>query len=85
MRAVRQAVTRARRAGLTVRMRRHRELSAEQMAEVIAGGVAIVAVFTWIIRRPVKESIADFDEPQIALEADDSSSSSTSGAEPSRD
>lgn len=36
MRAVRQAVTRARRAGLTVRMRRHRDLNAEQMAEVIA-------------------------------------------------
>ncbi len=35
MRAVRQAVTRARRAGLTVRMRRHREFSAEGMAEVI--------------------------------------------------
>ena len=35
MRAVRQAVTRARRAGLTVRMRRHRELSAPEMAEVI--------------------------------------------------
>lgn len=36
MRAVRQAVTRARRAGVTVRFRRHRELSAEEMAEVIA-------------------------------------------------
>ncbi len=36
MRAVRQAVTRARRAGLTVRMRRHRDLGAEEMAEVIA-------------------------------------------------
>ncbi|GFG48985.1 lysine--tRNA ligase [Mycolicibacterium agri] len=35
MRAVRQAVTRARRAGLTVRMRRHRDISAEEMAEVI--------------------------------------------------
>ncbi len=35
MRAVRQAVTRARRAGLTVRMRRHREFSAEEMAEVV--------------------------------------------------
>ncbi|MDQ1321133.1 MAG: lysyl-tRNA synthetase, class [Actinomycetota bacterium] len=35
MRAVRQAVTRARRSGLTVRMRRHRDLTAEQMAEVI--------------------------------------------------
>lgn len=36
MRAVRQAVTRARRAGVTVRIRRHRELSSGQMAEVIA-------------------------------------------------
>lgn len=35
MRAVRQAVTRARRAGLTVRMRRHRDLSADEMAAVI--------------------------------------------------
>jgi lysyl-tRNA synthetase class 2 len=36
MRGVRQAVTRARRAGLTVRIRRHRELSAEEMKQVIA-------------------------------------------------
>ncbi|MCX2934122.1 bifunctional lysylphosphatidylglycerol synthetase/lysine--tRNA ligase LysX [Mycobacterium sp. CVI_P3] len=36
MRAVRQAVTRARRAGLTVRMRRHRDFSQEEMAAVIA-------------------------------------------------
>lgn len=36
MRGVRQAVTRARRAGLTVRMRRHRDLSPEEMSEVIA-------------------------------------------------
>ena len=35
MRAVRQAVTRARRAGLSVRMRRHRDLSAEEMTAVI--------------------------------------------------
>ena len=35
MKGVRQAVTRARRAGLTVRMRRHRDLSPEEMAEVI--------------------------------------------------
>jgi lysyl-tRNA synthetase, class II len=35
MKAVRQAVTRARRAGLTVRMRRHRDFSAEEMAAVI--------------------------------------------------
>jgi len=36
MRPVRQAVTRARRAGTTVRIRRHRELSSEEMADVIA-------------------------------------------------
>ncbi len=35
MRGVRQAVTRARRAGLTVRMRRHRDLSAAEMAAVV--------------------------------------------------
>lgn len=35
MRAVRQAVTRAKRAGTAVRIRRHRELSAEDMAAVI--------------------------------------------------
>ncbi len=35
MRAVRQAVTRARRAGVSVRMRRHRDLSADEMATVI--------------------------------------------------
>ncbi|OBF22204.1 bifunctional lysylphosphatidylglycerol synthetase/lysine--tRNA ligase LysX [Mycobacterium sp. ACS4331] len=35
MKPVRQAVTRARRAGLTVRIRRHRELSAEEMSQVI--------------------------------------------------
>lgn len=35
MKPVRQAVTRARRAGLTVRMRRHRDLTPEEMAEVI--------------------------------------------------
>ncbi|BBZ04132.1 lysylphosphatidylglycerol biosynthesis bifunctional protein LysX [Mycolicibacterium chitae] len=36
MKPVRQAVTRARRAGLTVRIRRHRELSGEEMAQVLA-------------------------------------------------
>ncbi|MET0901393.1 MAG: bifunctional lysylphosphatidylglycerol synthetase/lysine--tRNA ligase LysX [Mycobacterium sp.] len=36
MKPVRQAVTRARRAGLTVHMRRHRELTVEEMAEVTA-------------------------------------------------
>ncbi len=35
MRAVRQAVTRARRAGGTVRIRRHRELDSDEMAKVI--------------------------------------------------
>ncbi|MDY6995582.1 MAG: bifunctional lysylphosphatidylglycerol synthetase/lysine--tRNA ligase LysX [Actinomycetota bacterium] len=35
MRAVRQAVTRARRAGVGVRIRRHRDLTATEMAEVI--------------------------------------------------
>ncbi|MFM7598500.1 MAG: sulfite exporter TauE/SafE family protein [Actinomycetota bacterium] len=32
-------------------------------AEVIAGAIAIVAVFTWIIRRPAQVAVADFDEP----------------------
>jgi lysyl-tRNA synthetase, class II len=36
MRAIRQAVTRARRAGLTVRIRRHRDIPADEMAKVIA-------------------------------------------------
>jgi lysyl-tRNA synthetase, class II len=36
MRAVRQAVTRARRAGVTVRIRRHRDLDADEMAGVVA-------------------------------------------------
>ncbi|MGE5695474.1 MAG: bifunctional lysylphosphatidylglycerol synthetase/lysine--tRNA ligase LysX [Candidatus Sericytochromatia bacterium] len=36
MRAVRQAVTRARRAGLTVRIRRHRDISADEITKVIA-------------------------------------------------
>ena len=35
MRAVRQAVTRARRAGLTVRIRRHRDIPADEMAGVV--------------------------------------------------
>ncbi|UNB55432.1 bifunctional lysylphosphatidylglycerol synthetase/lysine--tRNA ligase LysX [Mycolicibacterium sp. YH-1] len=35
MKPVRQAVTRARRAGLTVRMRRHRDLTAQEMSDVI--------------------------------------------------
>ena len=36
MRAVRQAVTRARRAGATVRIRRHRDLGSEETAQMIA-------------------------------------------------
>jgi lysyl-tRNA synthetase, class II len=36
MRAVRQAVTRARRAGATVRIRRHRDIESGEMAQVIA-------------------------------------------------
>ncbi|GBE67852.1 lysylphosphatidylglycerol biosynthesis bifunctional protein LysX [Mycobacterium sp. MFM001] len=35
MRAVRQAVTRARRSGLSVRIRRHRDISADEMARLI--------------------------------------------------
>ena len=38
MKPVRQAVTRARRAGLTVRIRRHRDLSPDEMAEVDQAG-----------------------------------------------
>ena len=36
MRGVRQAVTRARRAGLTVRIRRHRDISTEEMTDTIS-------------------------------------------------
>src|SRR6185437_15060142 len=36
MRGVRQAVTRARRAGLTVRIRRHRDITAAAMADTIS-------------------------------------------------
>jgi uncharacterized membrane protein YfcA len=61
-----------------------------QAVEVIGGLIAVIAFFTWVIRRPVKESIADFDEPEIALESTDDSTSSdqgstTSGQAPSRD
>jgi lysyl-tRNA synthetase class 2 len=38
MKPVRQAVTRARRGGLTVRLRRHRDLSPDEMADVIRRG-----------------------------------------------
>jgi len=44
-----------------------------QLAEVIIGAIAIIAAFTWIVRRPVQEQIADFDEPEIAMESSDSS------------
>ena len=30
---------------------------------MIAGAIAIVAIFTWIIRRPAQVAVADFDEP----------------------
>jgi len=38
--------------------------------EVIAGIVIVVAFFTWLIRRPAKIEVADYDEPEIALEGD---------------
>ena len=50
-----------------------------QLAEVIIGLVAIIAAFTWIVRRPVQEQIADFDEPEIAMEGDQSQNKDTSG------
>ncbi len=34
-----------------------------QAAEVISGAIAIIAVFTWIIRRPAQVAVADFDQP----------------------
>lgn len=33
------------------------------LLEVIAGLIAIIAVFTWLIRRPTQVAVADFDEP----------------------
>ena len=39
------------------------------LAEVVAGGLAIVVVFTWIIRRPAQVTIAEFDEPISARDA----------------
>jgi hypothetical protein len=41
---------------------------------VIAGSVAIVAVFTWIIRRPVQVTVADFDQPMGDSSASDAKS-----------
>lgn len=35
--------------------------------EVVAAILAVVAFFTWIIRRPAKVPLADYDEPEIAL------------------
>ena len=35
------------------------------MAEVLAAAIAIIAVFTWLIRRPAQVAIADFDEPVV--------------------
>ena len=35
-------------------------------AEVVVGGVAIIAVFTWLIRRPTQIAVADFDQPMSA-------------------
>lgn len=37
------------------------------LVEVIIAIVAVVAVFTWIIRRPAKVPLADYDEPEIAV------------------
>lgn len=34
-----------------------------QMVQVVGGLIAIVALFTWVIRRPAQVAIADFDEP----------------------
>ncbi len=48
------------------------------LLEVIAGLIAIIGVFTWLIRRPTQVAVADFDEP-IAPPPP------TSGAKPSQD
>lgn len=37
------------------------------LIEVIIAIVAVVALFTWIIRRPAKVPLADYDEPEIAV------------------
>lgn len=50
-----------------------------QLVEVIAGLVAIIVFFTWIIRRPAQQAIADFDEPELAV-----GDNSTNGAKPSQ-
>ena len=41
-----------------------------QLVEVILGLAVIVAFFTWLIRRPAKVGIADYDEPEIAIGKD---------------
>lgn len=37
--------------------------SALHLGEVAIGALAIVALFTWVIRRPTQTSVSDFDEP----------------------
>ena len=37
------------------------------LIEVIVAIVAVIALFTWIIRRPAKVPLADYDEPEIAV------------------
>lgn len=38
------------------------------LTEVVVGFIAIVALFTWAIRRETGGQVADYDEPEIALE-----------------
>lgn len=42
-----------------------------QLIEVILGGIAIVAAFTWVIKRPTQVAIADFDEPVVSSKKSD--------------
>ncbi len=39
------------------------------LIEVIIAILVVIALFTWIIRRPAKIPLADYDEPEIALKA----------------
>ena len=39
-----------------------------EVLEVLGGAVAMVSLLTWTIRRPIKVSVADYDEPEIALQ-----------------
>ncbi len=57
------------------------------MVQVFAGLIAIVALFTWIIRRPSQQEVADFDEPEIAFESTESTESTEADGsrEPVRD